>query len=104
MRKKIWGLPFYPQEYEDFAFCVNSYDIRNMNFKGSPLTRWNGMINNECIFKRLERLLVNQKFLGLFGVVEMEHLSRTGLDNASLFLTCGSISNIYRKTFRLLIV
>lgn len=36
--EKIGGLPVYPNEYEDFAFCINSYELIDINFKGSPFT------------------------------------------------------------------
>lgn len=36
--EKIGGLPVYPQEYEDFAFCVNSCDLFDLHFSGSPFT------------------------------------------------------------------
>ncbi|XP_060211843.1 uncharacterized protein LOC132639414 [Lycium barbarum] len=36
--EKIGGLPVLPQEYEDFAFCLNSCELHEMPFKGSPFT------------------------------------------------------------------
>ncbi|KAK4706496.1 hypothetical protein R3W88_033945 [Solanum pinnatisectum] len=43
----------------------------------------------DCIFKRLDRLLFNKIFLSLNGLVEVEHLARTGSDHAPLLLTWG---------------
>jgi len=57
--EKIGGLPVYPQENEDFAFRVNSYDLLDIHFTGSPYTWWNGGIHQDCIFKRLDRFFVN---------------------------------------------
>ncbi|KAH0695912.1 hypothetical protein KY289_013394 [Solanum tuberosum] len=82
--EKIGGLHFYPQEYEDFAFCVNSCELFDINFKGSPFTWWNGRDDVECIFKRLDRLMINQFFLGLYGNVELEHLARTWSDHGPM--------------------
>ncbi|KAG5631193.1 hypothetical protein H5410_002910 [Solanum commersonii] len=53
--EKIGGLPVYPQEYEEFDICVNSCDLVDINFKGSPFTWWNGRADRDCIFKRLDR-------------------------------------------------
>lgn len=39
--EKIGDLPVYPNEVEDFAFCINSCELMNINFKGSPFTWWN---------------------------------------------------------------
>lgn len=80
--EKIVCLLVYPQEYEDFVFCVNSCDLMDVNFKGSPFTWWNRRIDNECIFKRLDSLFVNQELMGIFGGVDVEHLARTGSDHA----------------------
>lgn len=66
--EKIGGLPVYPNEYEDFAFCVNLCELVGINFKGSPFTWWNGRINCECIFKRFDRYLMNQSFIRKFGM------------------------------------
>ncbi|XP_060216608.1 uncharacterized protein LOC132644074 [Lycium barbarum] len=82
--EKIGGLPVLPQEYEDFAFCLNSCELHEMPFKGSPFTWWNGRAANDCIFKRLDRILHNDTFQNWFGHLEVEHLSRTGSDHAPL--------------------
>ncbi|KAH0696401.1 hypothetical protein KY290_013768 [Solanum tuberosum] len=65
--EKIGGLHVYPNEYEDFAFCVNSCDLVEVSFKGNPFTWWNGRIDDQCIFKRLDRYMMNQVGLGYLG-------------------------------------
>ncbi|XP_060181254.1 uncharacterized protein LOC132610870 [Lycium barbarum] len=87
--EKIGGLPVSPQEYEDFAFCMNSCELHEIPFKGSPFTWWNGRAANYCIFKRLDRMLHNELFQDWFGNLKVEYLSRTGSDHAPLLLTCG---------------
>nr|XP_016459646.1 PREDICTED: uncharacterized protein LOC107783182 [Nicotiana tabacum] len=82
--EKIGGLPVYPPEYEDFAFCVNSCELFDTGYKGSPFTWWNGRPNAECIFKRLDRIFVNSPFQSLFLTTEVEYLVRTGSDHAPL--------------------
>lgn len=100
--EKIGGLPVYPQEYEDFAFCVNSCELFDIKFKGSPFTRWNGRAAEDCIFKRLDRVLMNQMWLGWWLNVEVEHLARTGSDHAPLLLTCGGQVSIISRPFKFL--
>ncbi|XP_059306421.1 uncharacterized protein LOC132057846 [Lycium ferocissimum] len=87
--EKIGGLPVFPQEYEDFAFCLNSCELHEMPFKGSPFTWWNGRATNDCIFKRLDTIEHNDSFQNWFGHLEVEHLLRTGSDHAPLLLSCG---------------
>ncbi|XP_060170505.1 uncharacterized protein LOC132601442 [Lycium barbarum] len=100
--EKIGGLPVFPQEYKDFACCVNSCELSEVNFKGSPFTWCNGRINGECIFKRLDRMLVNDLFQSWFGQIEVDHLSRTGSDHAPLLLSCTDQTQTFIKTFKFL--
>ncbi|XP_059292741.1 uncharacterized protein LOC132046197 [Lycium ferocissimum] len=82
--EKIGGNPIQPQDIEDFAFCINSCDLEEVNFKGSPFTWWNGRADEACIFERLDRMLVNSLLLDNFGNIEVEHLARIGSDHAPL--------------------
>ncbi|XP_060183615.1 uncharacterized protein LOC132613564 [Lycium barbarum] len=87
--EKIRGLPVYPQEYEDFAFCINSCDLSEISYKGCPFTCWNGRADRDCIFKRLHRMLLNEWFQNWFGHLEVDHLSRTGSNHATMLLSCS---------------
>ncbi|XP_070033112.1 uncharacterized protein [Nicotiana tomentosiformis] len=100
--EKIGGLPVYPPEYEDFAFCVNSCELFDTGHTGSPFTWWNGRANEECIFKRLDTIFVNQQFNLLFPRINVEHLIRTGYDHAPLLMTCGEDAAHFIKPFRFL--
>ncbi|KAH0729153.1 hypothetical protein KY289_000341 [Solanum tuberosum] len=37
-KEKIGGLPVYPQEYEDFAECLNASGLADITFSGNPFT------------------------------------------------------------------
>nr|XP_016492994.1 PREDICTED: uncharacterized protein LOC107812412 [Nicotiana tabacum] len=100
--EKIGGLPVHSHEYEDFAFCVNSYELFDQGYKGSPFTWWNGRPNAECIFKRLDRIFVNMQFQSMLPTIEVEHLIRTGSDHAPLLMTCGEQTSNFIKPFRFL--
>ncbi|XP_059291227.1 uncharacterized protein LOC132044740 [Lycium ferocissimum] len=88
--EKDGGNPIQPQDVEEFAFCINSCELEEVKFKGSPFTWWNGRADEECIFERLDRMLVNSPLLDNFGNTEVEHLARTGSDHAPLL--CGGWS------------
>ncbi|XP_060183050.1 uncharacterized protein LOC132613004 [Lycium barbarum] len=96
------NLPVLPQEYEDFAFCLNSCELHEMPFKGSPFTLWNCRAANDCIFKRLDRIVHNDTFQNWFGQLEVEHLSRTGSHHAPLLVSCGDQVDNFTKPFRFL--
>ncbi|XP_059310607.1 uncharacterized protein LOC132061950 [Lycium ferocissimum] len=103
--EKLGGLPVTLNECEDFAFCINSCDLFDMGFKGSPYTWWNGRTTGDCIFKRLDRVVVNQQFQNMFANIEVEHLSRIESDHTPLMFKLklkklkGVLSFWSRETF-----
>lgn len=78
------------------------WGVTNVNFNGSPSTWWNGTIDNQCIFKRLDRYVMSQACMVKFGIVEAEHLARTGSDHAPMLLTCGQQNHSIRRPLRFL--
>lgn len=101
-KEKLGGLPVYPHEVEDFAFCINPCELYDITFSRSPFTWWNGWSDGACIFKRLDRVVVNQGLLNLYGNIDLKHLDRTGSDHATLLLSCGSGSQVVAKPFKFL--
>lgn len=87
--KNFGGLAVYPSKYEDFSFCINFYDLFDINFKGSPFTWWNYSAAEPCIFKRLDIIVINQEFMEIMRCAEKENLARTGSDYAQLLLSYG---------------
>lgn len=98
--EKIGGFPVYPQKYEEFADCINSCDLSDINFSGNPFTWWNGRVDKGCIFKRLDRVVVNQFLLDIYGITGLQHLSRKGSDHAPLLLSCGFSNGHITKPFK----
>ncbi|XP_060212152.1 uncharacterized protein LOC132639745 [Lycium barbarum] len=101
--KKIGGFPVDPSECDDFAFYVNSSELFDMGFKGSPYTWWNGRAaEGDCILKRLDRILVNIPFQNSFPNIEVEHLTKIGSDHSPMVLFCGEEVVPISKPFRFL--
>ncbi|XP_059292598.1 uncharacterized protein LOC132046072 [Lycium ferocissimum] len=100
--EKIGGIPVLAQDIEDFAFCINSCELEEIQFKGSPFTWWNGRASNDCIFERLDRMLVNTELQSWFSHMEVEHLARTGSDHAPLLCTYGEDTQNQYRPFKFL--
>ncbi|XP_075103465.1 uncharacterized protein LOC142178046 [Nicotiana tabacum] len=100
--EKIGGLPVHPPEYEDFVFYINSCGLFDQGYKGSPFTWWNGRPNAECIFYRLDKILMNLPFQIMLPTIEVEHIIRTGSDHAPLLMTCGEKIANFVKPFKFL--
>ncbi|XP_070045342.1 uncharacterized protein [Nicotiana tomentosiformis] len=56
----------------------------------------------ECIFKRLDRILVNLPFQNLFPTIKVEHLIRIGSGHAPLYMSYGEQRSNYIKPFTFL--
>ncbi|XP_060170580.1 uncharacterized protein LOC132601516 [Lycium barbarum] len=91
-----------PQDVEDFAFCVNSCELEEISFKGSPFTWWNGRARDDCIFERLDRMLINAPLQNWFSSLEVEQLARTGSDHTPLLCTYGEIDKNQYKPLKFL--
>ncbi|KAH0644091.1 hypothetical protein KY289_035065 [Solanum tuberosum] len=62
----------------------------------------NRRVEEECIFKRLDRILVNQEFLDLYPSSEVHHLVRHGLDHAPVHMICNATEEPHSMPFRFL--
>ncbi|XP_070046820.1 uncharacterized protein [Nicotiana tomentosiformis] len=96
--EKIGGLPVYPREVEDFAFCVNSCGLFDTGYKESPFTWWNGRSNAKYIFNRLDKIFVNQPFQTLFPNIKVVYLIRIGFDHAPLLMNCREEAQQFEPT------
>ncbi|XP_009757806.1 uncharacterized protein [Nicotiana sylvestris] len=72
--EKFGGLPVPINEVDDFRHCINSCNLIDLGFKGSIFTWWNGRAEEDCIFKRLDRVLGNMELQQLFPSVEVTSL------------------------------
>ncbi|KAH0656867.1 hypothetical protein KY290_032529 [Solanum tuberosum] len=100
--EKLGGLAFTQNEALEFASCINACALTEVRTSGSKYTWWNGRIEEDCIFKRLDRILVNQEFMDLFPTSEVHHLIRQGSDHAPLHMTSSSREEMFIKPFRFL--
>ncbi|KAH0672993.1 hypothetical protein KY290_025274 [Solanum tuberosum] len=81
-----WRIPW--MEAIEFALCISSYALTEVKLSGSKYTWWNGRIDEACIFKRLDRILVNALFTEELPSSEVHHLIRHGSDHAHLHMIC----------------
>lgn len=61
--ENLGGSQVTQQEMVDFATCVNICSLNEQKFYGSNYTQWNNRIEEDCIFKRLYRVLRNNEFM-----------------------------------------
>lgn len=89
-------------EMEDLVRCINNCDLVELKFIGSLYTWWNERIEEECIFERLDRILVNHNFIQKLLESEVHHLIRRGSDHAPLHVVCIANGDKIIKSSKLL--
>lgn len=83
-------------------FFISRCSLSEDKFLESNITGWNGRIEGDYIFKRLDRVMVNNSFLDYISSLEVRHLIREGSDYASLHLICNLEERVTIKPFRFL--
>ncbi|XP_070015947.1 uncharacterized protein [Nicotiana sylvestris] len=100
--EKFGGLPVSLNEIDDFRHCVNTCNLFDLGFKGSIFTWWNGIADEDCIFKRLDRCLANLQFQQTFPGIEVQHLSKISSDHSPMYLKCDIETPPIKKPFKFL--
>jgi len=100
--EKLGGLLVTNQETADFASCISACSLNELKFVGSCYTWWNGRIEYDCIFKRLDRVFGNNDFMQLLPNSEVHPLIRQGSDHTPLHVICNALQEQVVKPFRFL--
>lgn len=77
-------------------------NLEELGFKSSKYIVWSSRTNENCIFKRLDRVLCNNTIQNIFSVVEVEYLIRSGLDHTLILLKFSISNEEIMKSFKLL--
>lgn len=80
--EKLGGLLVRKAEVRDYNHCINMCVLKDRGFKSNKYPWWNERTGEECIFKRLDRVLCNNKIHNIFSIDEVEHLVRSTSDHA----------------------
>jgi len=100
--EKLGGLPVSQVEVEDFVQCISSCALNEIQFSGSCYTWWNGRIEQDCIFKRLDKVFGNNAFMAELQNTKFQLLIRECSDHAALHVTCSTGQEQVYKPFRFL--
>lgn len=88
--EKLGGPPLSNTEASDFVHCINNCALIELATAGSKYTWWNGRIDEDCNFKRLDRVIVNKEFLDLLPSSNVQHMLRQGSYHAPLLVQCST--------------
>ncbi|XP_059302336.1 uncharacterized protein LOC132054310 [Lycium ferocissimum] len=100
--EKLGGLPVLYNEVADFNHCLSSCGLQDLGYVGSTYTWWNGRAEEACIFKRLDRMVCNDKLLDVMPTMKVTHLIKKGSDHSPLELECSTTTEVIIKPFKFL--
>ncbi|KAH0751986.1 hypothetical protein KY285_005134 [Solanum tuberosum] len=100
--EKLGDLPVTHMEIADFVQCTNACALNEIKFKGSSYTWWNGRIEEESIFKRLDRVFGNNELMSLIPNSEVHHLIRQGSDHPPQHVIGNNLQETMTKPFKFL--
>ncbi|XP_059310982.1 uncharacterized protein LOC132062424 [Lycium ferocissimum] len=100
--EKLGGLPVSFNEVADFNHCLSSCGLQDLGYVGSTYTWWNGRTEEACIFKRLDRMVCNDKLLDVLPTMSVSHLIKKGSDHSPLELECLTTAEVIIKPFKFL--
>ncbi|XP_071919941.1 uncharacterized protein [Coffea arabica] len=101
-KEKKGGRPFRFSEAESFLNFTDGAGLTDLGFFGSKFTWCNNRLGRARIWKRLDRVLVNQSWLDLGVNTSVAHLSRVSSDHSPLLVTCFLAVGGGPRSFRFL--
>ena len=101
MRKK-GGCSFCVSKVESFLNFIDGARLTDLGFSGTNFTWCNNRLGSAKIWKRLDRVLVNQQWLNLDMNISVTHLNRVASDHSPLLITCSLALGVTPKSFRFL--
>ncbi|KAM3360473.1 putative protein isoform X2 [Capsicum galapagoense] len=100
--EKLGGKPHRMAKSFDFSSCMNACEVSNLGFIGPKFTWCNNRISKERIWKRLDRVFINDEWAILFQTNIVRHLPRVGSDHRPLLVKCYDSSQCGIKYFKFL--
>ncbi|XP_060168986.1 uncharacterized protein LOC132599797 [Lycium barbarum] len=102
MDEKFGGKPHRIGKSIPFIECLHDCGLMDIGYSGNRFTWCNERKEDKIIWKRLDRMLVNDKWNDLFANSEVIHLPRVSSDHCPLLITCGNGQENYIKYFKFL--
>jgi len=95
-----WGSDSLNSYELEFGECLNDLEVINLKFSGCFFT-WNNKSEGAgFIARKLDRVLVNEEWLGRFGGTNVDFLSAGVSDHSPGLITVGSLVSFGPKPFK----
>ncbi|XP_060178298.1 uncharacterized protein LOC132608263 [Lycium barbarum] len=100
--EKIRGLPHRNSESYDFFECMDSCGMMDIGYIGSNYTWCNNWIPSLRIWKRLDRVFVNDQWAQKYSSNTVKHLPRVGSDHRPMLFKSKNDQGSGMKYFKFL--
>ena len=86
MDEKLGWLERDAEQMREFRECLNNYGLFDLGFMGKSYTWCNGRLGEHRTLIRLDRMMANEKWRGLFPKAQVHHMSMFVSDHCLLVL------------------
>lgn len=100
--EKLGGLPHRNSKSFDFTECMDNCGLTDIGYTRSKFTWCNHWRPSKRIWKRLDRVLINDLWAQKFSKNIIRHLARIGSDHRPMLLKCDSDQTKRHRYFKFL--
>ncbi|KAK4707383.1 hypothetical protein R3W88_033072 [Solanum pinnatisectum] len=100
--EKTGGIPYNMNKSIEFISVIEACGLIDLGYTGIPFTWCNQRAAQARVWKRLDRAMVNDKWLEVMPQTTVEHLSSVGSDHTPLLLEMIRKSDRHIKYFKFL--
>ncbi|XP_015162434.1 uncharacterized protein [Solanum tuberosum] len=86
MEEKFGGIPYNMNKTFEFISVIEACGLIDLGYTGNPFTWCNQMAAQARVWKRLDRSMVNDKWLEVMPQTTVEHLPSVGSDHSPLLM------------------
>ncbi|KAG5606082.1 hypothetical protein H5410_027574 [Solanum commersonii] len=102
IEEKLGGMPYNMNKSFEFIGVIEACGLTGLGFTGIPFTWCNQRTAQARVWKRLDRSMVNDKWLETMPQTTIEHLSSVGSDHNPLLMEMVRNNENYIKYFKFL--
>ncbi|XP_015161207.1 uncharacterized protein [Solanum tuberosum] len=102
IEEKLGGMPYNMNKSFEFISVLEPCGLTDLGYTGFPLTWCNQRDAQARVWKRLDRSMVNDKWLEVMPQTTIDHLSSVGSDHSPLLLELTKTNESHTKYFKFL--
>ncbi|KAG5576483.1 hypothetical protein H5410_056617 [Solanum commersonii] len=102
IEEKLGGMPYNMNKSFDFISVIEACGLIDLGYTGLPFTWCNQRAAQVIVWKRLDRSMVNDKWLEVMPQTTIEHLSSVGFDHSPLLIEMVRKTGSHTKYFKFL--